>query len=342
MTKDEIWQMIKKDQTKIYGQSLFDVFVQTTDDLTPEHFMEIDTELKSKITSESVYKILNNADVKDKKKIAKELGRENINKLTEDHVYLILYSYLSDIKDLESHAGALAHMRLKSIVEILGQENIDKLSGSIIYQLLLGACFYNQNLDQESNARRAAGMSALPDSKENIPIESRANEKLEIIAKMLGQKNINKLESDDLSDGQVYKLLESSKNKEQMAKILGQENINKMSSYNVHDLLIRAKDKQKMADMLGQEKIEQIDYIHVYGLLKYSQDKNQMAAILGQNNMNKLIDSHIFNLLKSASDQQQMALILGKENTNKLSQEQILKLQMASMAAARRAEHISM
>jgi len=49
MNKNEIWEQIKNDKTMIYGQSMLDVFLQTTEDLKIDHFLELDDKQKKLI-----------------------------------------------------------------------------------------------------------------------------------------------------------------------------------------------------------------------------------------------------------------------------------------------------
>ena len=46
MKKDEVWQKIKEDQTKIYNQSMLDVFLQTANELELRHYLELNDKQK--------------------------------------------------------------------------------------------------------------------------------------------------------------------------------------------------------------------------------------------------------------------------------------------------------
>jgi len=41
MEKDEVWERLKKDETKVYGQSMLDMFLKTTDRLERRHLDEL-------------------------------------------------------------------------------------------------------------------------------------------------------------------------------------------------------------------------------------------------------------------------------------------------------------
>jgi ankyrin repeat protein len=46
MNKDEIWEKIKKDKTEVYGQSMLDMFLKTTDKLKNKHYDELSEDKK--------------------------------------------------------------------------------------------------------------------------------------------------------------------------------------------------------------------------------------------------------------------------------------------------------
>jgi len=49
MNKNEIWEQIKNDKTTIYGQSMLDIFLQTTNTLELDHYLELDYKQKKLI-----------------------------------------------------------------------------------------------------------------------------------------------------------------------------------------------------------------------------------------------------------------------------------------------------
>lgn len=87
MNKDEVWEQIKNDKSDIYGQPLFDVFLQVVDQLSERHFFDLNKDQRNKLTGDTIYSLLYYAD--DVKKIADLIG-QNINKLSEQHVYELL------------------------------------------------------------------------------------------------------------------------------------------------------------------------------------------------------------------------------------------------------------
>ena len=51
MNKNKIWQKIKEDKTQIYGQSMLDVFLQITEELELDHYLELNDKQKKLITN---------------------------------------------------------------------------------------------------------------------------------------------------------------------------------------------------------------------------------------------------------------------------------------------------
>lgn len=87
MNRDEVWEQIKNDKSAIYGQPIFDVFLQVVDHISEHHFFELNKDQISKLTGDAIYSLLYYAS--DVKKIADLIG-QNINKLSEQHVYELL------------------------------------------------------------------------------------------------------------------------------------------------------------------------------------------------------------------------------------------------------------
>jgi hypothetical protein len=52
MNKDEIWEKIKKDETEVYGQSMLDMFLKTTDELNNKHYEELSEDKKRLVSPE--------------------------------------------------------------------------------------------------------------------------------------------------------------------------------------------------------------------------------------------------------------------------------------------------
>jgi hypothetical protein len=137
---------------------------------------------------------------------------------------------------------------------------------------------------------------------------------IKLMANILGQDNLNKLLPNN-----VYDLIGCSKDKECTIKILGEKNIKKLSSNNFRDLLQHAFDKQHMATSIGIININKLSAKSVFKLLEREQNKQLMASILGQDNLNKLSHHNVYDLLLNAPDIKLMANILGQDNLSKLS-----------------------
>jgi hypothetical protein len=91
MNKNEIWEEIKNDKTMIYGQSMLNVFLQTTIDLKIDHYLELDNKQK---------KLINNAELA--LLLAKELYRKTKQRSPELEEIIIkdpeyAYNYARDV-----------------------------------------------------------------------------------------------------------------------------------------------------------------------------------------------------------------------------------------------------
>jgi hypothetical protein len=129
MNKDEVWETIKNDKSTIYGQPIFDVFLQITNFLSEPHFLELNEEQKSKLSGDVLFNLLYYA--RDIKKIA-DLIKNNINKLSENHIYDLLARDDNDLKNNEL-AGLYKKENYLRQDAILQYKNIN---GNDFYALL--------------------------------------------------------------------------------------------------------------------------------------------------------------------------------------------------------------
>lgn len=95
MNQDEIWQKVKNDESTIYGQPIFDVFLQLTEDLLPKHFFELNKTQIEKLNSASIYNLLSRSrmNVNNFEKICETLGTKEINKLNSEQINVILHKH---------------------------------------------------------------------------------------------------------------------------------------------------------------------------------------------------------------------------------------------------------
>ena len=249
MTKDEIWEELKRDETKIYGQSLFDVFVQTTDNLTLKHFMELDKESRNKISGGSVISMLLVAP--NKKDVASILGKENINRLSEKEIEELLNPFwgwgelepskiqeirqeLIEILQYKEHLTDADIIKLllyapnkKEIVKTIGQERIDNLQLTSIdtYLFIVGPSW-------SAASRLRLGKKTVPSTIDDITdlkniTDIFGKEKVGRLINALDRSSILSLFYHRYSTGDSIQ--QDPKKKRKMIEILGKENMNKLT-----------------------------------------------------------------------------------------------------------------
>jgi hypothetical protein len=125
------------------------------------------------------------------------------------------------------------------------------------------------------------------------------DQKVDFAGKTKNQDLIAELaKNQELSGDNVYYLMSATNDIDKIVKILGQDNINKVESINIFQLLSHASDIHKMAKILGKENIDKIPESYIYHLLLTSKDKYEMAEILGSYNISKLDDPTVTDLLQ--------------------------------------------
>ena len=99
---------------------------------------------------------------------------------------------------------------------------------------------------------------------QNSQLKVNANHILKIISKY-------KLE---ISATICTRLLTSISDKQLIAKLLGQDNLNKLSHHNVYDLLLNAPDIKLMANILGQDNLSKLSTNNIHDLLSKRNQKD--------------------------------------------------------------------
>lgn len=106
MSRDNIWERIKSDNSEIYGDKMIDVFLMLTKELDSKHFDELSPKQKKKIGGEAALDLLVLALIFDStgnifKKRAEEMGMEVLSKFDSDQIGYILGEMIPNTKSLE-------------------------------------------------------------------------------------------------------------------------------------------------------------------------------------------------------------------------------------------------
>jgi hypothetical protein len=72
MNKDEIWEMIRKDKEKVYGETMLDMFLKTASDLEPRHYKELGLDQRGLLRPE--VRLRNAETAEDVKRSIREMG----------------------------------------------------------------------------------------------------------------------------------------------------------------------------------------------------------------------------------------------------------------------------
>lgn len=109
MSRDQIWEKIKADQSEIYGMKTFDVFLALTKELDAKHFDELTPDQKKKIGADAAIDLLVLALIFDSTgktfvERAKAMSMDVLNKLDSDQIGYILGEMIPNTKSLE-HAS---------------------------------------------------------------------------------------------------------------------------------------------------------------------------------------------------------------------------------------------
>jgi ankyrin repeat protein len=149
MNKDEIWQKIKEDKTIIYGQSMLDVFLQTTESLSLVHYLETTNKQQDFIKNKQV---LNSLFIESAAANRKDLVMDFIKKGVSDKSWglkvaaekgsLETAEFLLDLGVKDDHRSAVdAAMKNKAnIIRLF----IDRQVGELRYdddELFTELCF---------------------------------------------------------------------------------------------------------------------------------------------------------------------------------------------------------
>jgi hypothetical protein len=213
---------------------------------------------KNKLSAPNIHSLLIYAT--NKNEIAELIGSENISKLTDADVYYLL----RDAKNKDEMA------------KILGSENINKLRSYSVYELLDNA----ENKDEMAQIIIQNKKFLHDDDIANLVYQSSNNYKIKI-AKLLGGKNINRLNDDSVENLLHSHFRSNATNKDEMAELILQYK-EKLSNNDVARLLLYAINKEQIAEKLGKENINKLTDKNIYYLLNYAKDKDELKRILQQ------------------------------------------------------------
>ena len=136
MTQDEIWQKIKEDKTKIYGETMLDVFLQTTDYLSLKHYLELTNKQKDFIKSKQ---IINSLFIKSVAANMKDVALDFIKKGVSDMSWALriaaekghveIAKILLDLGTKDYHRSAVdaARNNRANIIKLFIDRQIDDL-----------------------------------------------------------------------------------------------------------------------------------------------------------------------------------------------------------------------
>jgi len=270
---------------------------------------------------------------KNLEKTAKKLG-SNLNKLYDENV--------TDLLKKSTNKDQMAELIIKYKTELTDQ-NVT----SLLYIVTEPDSWYTSKRKDKDEIAKLIIKKKLNLSSDNVRILlSYATDKDEI-AKLIQEKedNISKLSDADvenlsfhdegseqiakiiikykseLTDDNVYRLLNATINIEKMAELIQEkeDNISKLSDGNVSNLFRYAGgDEEEIAKIIIKYKSELTDD-NVYRLLDAATNKDKIAELIQEkeDNISKLSDDNVSNLIRYATYPPKMAQIINKYHTKK-------------------------
>jgi hypothetical protein len=139
MKRDEVWRKIKDDNSKIYGQSMIDVFLKTTTRLNPEHLKEVlnmGGDHFESISGAAIREALEKTPEQEKQDLIEEIIKKRKN-FDEELAFSILWH--SSKNKIEENAKKL------------GQANIDKINSVYVSSLVSKTLHDKATFDQIKN-----------------------------------------------------------------------------------------------------------------------------------------------------------------------------------------------
>jgi hypothetical protein len=289
MNRDQVWEKIKNDNSKMYGQPMLDVFLQVTDSLSEKHFLELSKTQIEKLNGDVLYGLLYYAG--DIKKIA-DLISQNINKISEHHVYELLkkdnreigqrtagnylrrdailqYKNINNDRDIYSLIYYCSHTidALRDLLEKIGQDKLKYLEPRTMHRLLKHFLSFGENaeafelfaksLKENINKLPKDGIAELiPAQKPNQ--DQKDLVRLEKVVKLLGSENLNKLQDNDIKNLLNYGSLEFLKKLgELLGDIRDRLSDNSIDQILDHIFVSRFNDHlalAKMVDVIGEKR----------------------------------------------------------------------------------------
>jgi hypothetical protein len=261
MDRDQVWEKIKNDNSQLYGQPILDVFLQTTDSLSEPHFLELNKNQIDKLTGDTIYSLLYYAS--DINKIADLIGH-NINKISVNHVYTLLEKDENDIKNINIYNGLDAALEKRKSYQrrdaIFQYKNInnDRDIYSLLSYIPYDLDYLNKTIEKigEEKLNYLEPHSILRLLKNFLNFDD-SGDAFELFANKLGS-GIEKIPADkviELIPAPSTKPDEGTDRLEKVMKSLGKENLSKLEDKSIKSLLSHGsmKLRKKISGLLGQE-----------------------------------------------------------------------------------------
>lgn len=345
----------------IFDDNVFENLKDASD--SNEIMATLGIESVNNLVEKQIYKILYFAN--DKKKMADIIGSENIDKLSVKSVLLLIESS-ANVSQTLSFLGDVNVMKLtrdhifnllyhsnnpKELKKILEKNNISKLSEEDFFNLFVSG----------KRSRWIADV-ILDLNDEDIPIRichslfHYTNDPQKVVDLLLRKKGT------DLSDDDLFYLLQYSPDVELIKQDIIQENIYKLAGgnfarlysgsfshrfeelldlvgdgivlkipdYDLHYLIETAfrvnKDFENVINLVFKYENGNLPEDCVCLLLLKASDLDAMAERIGRNNIAKLTEKNVVELLSRIDDSDKIASILGADNMNKLSYDSVFQL----------------
>lgn len=96
MGKYEIWNKMRKDDTEVYGEPIFDMFLKMTDNLLVDHWRQLDEDAKCSIGPGAVYGVLRDSLSEENdpegegemfREVFNSICKDALNRLHSDHIF---------------------------------------------------------------------------------------------------------------------------------------------------------------------------------------------------------------------------------------------------------------
>lgn len=316
-SKEEIFNQVKQDNSEIYGQRIFDIFIQLAE-LSLAHYKQLDD--KQKNLANTFYPLKEAAKSNDVEALKDLIVRESRKNPGKNLVIIVL----GNSQDKETAEKLLIENKklnwdeieeilkrsqnLKRTIDLLGEKNMDIFKSKITHPAFLSEFLHHIN-DKKTmieflghdildnlNAGQVIRFIYWNPGETNVIKASNIETQKERI-NLLGKSNAQKAFEKEIELNKIFKYDWSL---EEVVEYFGIEVLNVIDNNNINNMIRKSKDREKAIELIVKNK----NNYYIPDMIHLAKNKNNIIKLIGREkiqnirNQSALLKSDLYYIIE--------------------------------------------